>query len=173
MADEKKDVKVEQFHRVNRLKLRVGGTLTDHEAGQIDPKLVRAADKIVAKTANKGQEKIDEMLVRLVAAWAALRDLPEDADPKAARKAQEDVFFLAHEIKDMAALCGYGLITDFAESLRDYIERAELGSDARRVIVQAHVDTLQAALRAGILDADHTMARQLWDAIQRAIEKYS
>jgi hypothetical protein len=166
------EFQVEHFHRVNRLKLRVGGTLTDHAPGQIDPKAVRAADAIVAEAARGGKDEIGQMLGRLAAAWVALRDLPPDAPSEARRKAQEAVFLFSHEIKDMAALCRYSLITDFAESLRDYIERAELGVEARRVIVQAHVDTLNAALRSGITGSDHPMARQLWQAIRAAIAKY-
>ena len=150
----------------------MGGILTAPTPGQIDPKAIEAADAVVAQAVVEGKERLAEVIDRLTKAWITLRDMPAGAPEDKAREARSAVFFLAHEIKDMAALCGYDLIAEFAESLRDYIDRATLDMDARRVIVQAHVDTLAAALRAGVVGGGDAMAQQLKAAIRAAIEKY-
>lgn len=165
---------IEHYHRANRLKLRVGGNLTDHSAGRLDPKAIEAADQIVKEAAKKSGEQIVEVIENLSRAWSELRDLQEaGADEREIIRAQKNVFYLAHDVKDKASLCGYSLITDFAESLRDFIERIDLDMGARRIIVQAHVDTLSLAIKSKIFDKGNPMASQLWDAVQVAIEKHS
>lgn len=166
---------VEYIHRINRLKLRVGGSLSDLDPGHIDPEAIKAVDAVVEKIASNGHEKIKIIVDRLVKSWEDIKKDLTFSEPKKL----DTVFFLAHDVKDMAALCGFDLIKDFAESLRDYVEKADLSIFACRVIIQAHIDTIAIATRDGILnnseilDKNNIMAIQLWSSIREAIVKYS
>lgn len=166
-AAEKGD-SVSVFHRINRLRIKAAGK-AEGPPGQIDPERIRKADEFIGKICADCRTLISGVLEKIVVGWERMRGLPDSDERKAA---SQSLFLLAHEIKDVAGMCGYGLLSHFAESLRDYVVETDLSLDARRVIVQAHVDALQAVFRADIKDESVPEAEALKIAVRQAIEKY-
>ena len=73
----------------------------------------------------------------------------------------------------MPERCSSSLIAYFAESLRDYIAQTQLSLDAQRVIIQAHLDAMQAAHHRNLKENGGSVAEELKAAVKKAIEKYS
>lgn len=165
---EKTSGDVEIFNRVNRLKIKAGGSLKAGP-GQIDPKFIEEADKKITDMCGECTVFIKEVLAELTEEWNAMKAAQ-------ATEAREDsrnkVFTSAHEIKDLAGMCGYPLLCDLGESLRDYIANTALDVDAQSVIVQAHIDAMNVAHRDEIKDDGGETALLLKEAVKKAIEKH-
>lgn len=161
-----KDVRV--YHRVNRLRIKTAGK-AEGPPGQVDPERIRKADEFIGKLCADCRTLLSTPLTRLSTRWEVMRALPEGEER---RKIAEELFLLAHEIKDVGGMCGYALLAHFAESLRDYVVETDLALEARRVIVQAHVDALQAVFRTDLKEDSVPEAEALKVAVRQAIEKY-
>ncbi|HRC27434.1 MAG TPA: hypothetical protein PKX87_08400 [Alphaproteobacteria bacterium] len=160
------DVRV--FHRINRLRIKTAGK-AEGAPGQVDPERIRKADEFIGKLCADCRTLLSLPLEKLVAGWGEMKGLP---DGEARKAMAERLFLLAHEIKDVGGMCGYALLAYFAESLRDYVMETTLAIDAHRVIVQAHVDALQAVFKADLKDPSFPEAEALKVAVRQAIEKY-
>ena len=162
--------KVEVYKIARYLRAKMGVRFKDQEAGYIAPEAVAEADQHIIHLCETSHEKITELLNGLAELWSAMKDMK---DTPARAQISEQVFTQAHEIKDVGAMCGYDLIAYFAESLRDYIGQTKLSVDAQRVIIQAHMDAMQAVHRQGFKKEAGPEAEQLKKMVKVAIEKYS
>ncbi|MCD8497624.1 MAG: Hpt domain-containing protein [Alphaproteobacteria bacterium] len=161
---------VELFHRINRLKAKAGGDPNSSHEGALEPGMIEKADELIADFCKDCDTVVKHVLEKLSAKWKEMAD----AGPSSTReKLAQEVFTLAHEIKDIAGMCGYTLMSDFGESLRDYIIETKLDRDAQRIIVQAHVDAMNAAFRHNIRDDGGPAAQELKALVKVAIEKHS
>ena len=166
---DKKEKGIKVFKRINRLKIRLGRE-NDARPGHIDEKAVAEAQAMIATLCSQCPNAIGGYLGELAKLWKEMRDMPESPERENVSKS---IFTLAHEIKDIGAMCGYDLTAYFAESLRDYIFETELNLDAQRVIIQAHLDAMQVAFKQGAQETDGPMAEELKRVVKIAIEKYS
>ena len=164
------DDSVNLYHRINRLKAKAGGDPNDTREGTLEHGMIEKADELIKDFCKECDKLVAAVLEKLGAKW---RDMAEmDKSPTRDKLAQE-IFTFAHEVKDVAGMCGYTLMSEFAESLRDYITETSLDQDAQKVIVQAHVDAMNAALRNNIRDEGGAAAMELKSLVKVAIEKYS
>jgi hypothetical protein len=163
------DLKVEIYKLANRLKERLGSRYKDQEEGFIAPEAIEEADKLISNLCVNCPKTISGHLDTLGQLWDRMRALPQ-SDERAALSGE--IFTLAHEIKDVGAMCGYDLLSYFAESLRDYIGRTELNIEAQMIIIQTHIDTMQMVHRRGIKKDESTEAEELKRLVRHAIEKY-
>lgn len=163
-------MKVEMFKLANRLKSKLGMRIPGDDPGFLDPKAIAEADKLIAALCAAGPETIAAQLEKLSSLWLAMREMPES--PERAKISQQ-IFTVAHEIKDIGSMCGYELIAYFAESLRDYIGETKLSIEAQRVIIQAHMDAIQLINRRGITSDEIPEAEELKKMVRIAIAKYS
>ena len=153
----------------NLLKNKAGARINPNDPGFIEEDKIAAADKIIANLCKDSAQTLDKQIGLLTRLWDKIQEMPDD---EARKKKTDDIFTIAHEIKDVAALCGYPLIAHFAESLRDYIAETTMNLKNQRIIIQAHIDALKTVLKTGINDEKHPVATELMDKVKIAIEKY-
>lgn len=170
MSSSDKDDSVELFQRINRLRSKAGGAPNDDHEGEIAPDMVVKADDLIADFCKDCPELMAHVLEKMTAKW---KDMAGMGESSTREKLAQEIFTLAHEVKDVGGMCGYTLMADFGESLRDYIMETKLDQDAQRVIVQAHVDAMNAALRLKLRDDGGPAAEELKALVKVAIDKYS
>lgn len=160
------------YKLANRLKHKLGIRLNTENPGYIDPEALEKGDTLIEKLCAECPQTIAAHLENLVSKWEEMRTMPESGEREAVA---QDIFTLAHEIKDIGSMCGYTLSAFFAESLRDYIAKTELSLRAQQVIIQAHVDALQFVYRQGFKTEEEAgpAAEELKKMVKVAIDKYS
>lgn len=162
---------IERIEVKNSIKQRAVGVHGDeNNEGFIAPELIEEADKEVLKLCVNSAAMTGENLAKLNALWQAMKDMP--LSPQRTEISHQ-VFLLAHETKDIAAMCGYDLIAYFSESLRDYINKTDLNLKAQVVIIQAHIDALSVVHHKGYKSSAGDVAEELKLNVRKAIEKYS
>ncbi|MEM6780970.1 MAG: hypothetical protein AAF569_03815 [Pseudomonadota bacterium] len=163
-------MKIQLIELPNRLLDKMGLVKKDDlNVGQVDPKGIAEAERMVENLKKECPAAISGYLEELTKAWEDMRDLP-DNDERA--ELSERIFTLAHEIKDLAVLSDAHLTAYFSESLRDYIGETELNLEAQRVIIQAHVDAMTVVNKQQLKDAEGEMAEELKGMVKIAIDKY-
>lgn len=166
-----KGVKVEVFRLANHLKSKLGFRFKDQEGeGFLAPEAIMEADGLIAALCAECPKTIAGHLEGLSSLWLKMRDMKQSQERD---ELSSQIFTLAHEIKDVGSMCGFDLVAYFAESLRDYIARTELSLEAQRVIIQAHVDAIQAVSRLGLQKEGGTEAEELKKVVKIAISRYS
>lgn len=166
--DTKKEVKILK-PRHNLLKNKSGARINMRDPGFIDDKKIKAADDLITQLCTGSQQTLEEQISILADLWKHIQKMPESDERK--EKTQE-IFTIAHEIKDIAALCSYNLIAHFAESLRDYIAETSINLKNQRIIIQAHIDALSITLKTGVSDEANPIAEELKSKVKIAVEKY-
>lgn len=163
-------IKIEIINVTNHLKRKLGFDVKDTSEGFIDPKAIEEADALIETLCAECSQSIGGFLTQLSEKWRLMQEISEGTDARA--NLSQEIFTLAHEIKDIGAMCGYHLIAHFAESLRDYIDETDLNMEAQVVIIQAHLDAMQLAHKKDIKDDHGPVAAELKDLVKVAIEKY-
>lgn len=163
-------VKVELFKIANRLKQKLGIREETDQPGHIDPDAIAEADKLIETLCEECPQAIAGYLEQLTEAWRKMRDMPQSPERN---DVSQEILTLAHEIKDIGAMCGFVLAAHFAESLRDYIAQTELNLEAQRVIIQAHVDAMNVVNKQEIKEDAGPAAEELKAMVKVAIDKYS
>lgn len=155
--------------KYNLLKNKAGTRTNMKDNGFIEESKIQATEILIAHLCESSKETLKEQISILTALWEGILKTQDDDKRKEKTKR---IYTIAHEIRDISALCRYGLITDFAESLRDYIGEATLNMKNQRIIIQAHIDALSTVLKHNISDANHPVAEELKKKVKIAIEKY-
>ncbi|MCB1650496.1 MAG: Hpt domain-containing protein [Alphaproteobacteria bacterium] len=166
--NEPEKTEVEVFERVNRLKIKSGGS-EDSPDGVISAEAIEEADQSITEMCTDCPDLVNKSLQNLTSTWAEMK---ENTSPEKRKELAQKMFTDAHEIKDLSGMCGYTLISEFAESLRDYILETTLTVDAQRIIVQAHIDAIQIVHREDIRDDGGPLAQELKLAVQKAIKQH-
>lgn len=163
-------IKIEIYKLANRLKMRLGARYQDQGPGFLAAESIEEADKLLEALSANCPEMINKHLEKLATLWAQMREMPTSEERN---QISQEIFTIAHEIKDLALMAHLELIAYFAESLRDYIDRTDLNLKAQVVIIQAHVDALQIANRQGFAKEPGAAADELKKMVKMAIDKYS
>ena len=172
MTDEKnEDVKINVYsHQQNPLKNKLGIRIPTNEDGHLAPDDIQEADKLIAKMCVGCEDTIAQQLKHISTIWDDMQKA-ENADLR--NEKSKEIFTCAHEIKDIGALCGYTLAAHFAESLRDYISETALNLKNQRIIIQAHVDAMNAVHKGKLKEDGGPIADELKKMVKIAIEKYN
>ena len=165
--EQNEKTKVKIHKRENMLKKRAAAVLHTNEAGRLDPKYIEEAEKLIDDMCEDCGEEIGKNLEELSVCWTEMQTKSDDRE-----KRTEQIFTLAHEIKDIAQLCKRDLVAYFAESLRDYIAETTLSVEGQRIIIQAHIDAITAAYKNDIYDDGGPAAEELRKIVKVAIDKY-
>ncbi len=166
--DEETAIKI--YKRHNTLKDMLGVRTPSDEPGHIDQELIDKADEIISKMCEECEQSIGEQVELLSKFWKEMIEAKNDADKR--KEKSEKIFTIAHEIKDISSLCGYTLIADFAESLRDYIAETALNLKNQEIIIQAHVDAITTVHKNRIKEDAGPVAEELKKMVKIAIDKY-
>ena len=161
--------KVLVYKIVNKLRLKLGIETRLPTSGHLDPRNIAEADKLIAALCADCLPTIGKHLQQLDKFWGEMKDMPE-SDRR--DELSQQIFTVAHEIKDISSMCGYELIAFFAESLRDYIDLAEPSLKAQRIIVQAHIDAMSTTHKQGLKSDGGPIADELKNMVKIAVEKY-
>ena len=156
--------------KYNLLKNKAGLRNNMKLSGFIDDKKIAAADEVIAKACMTCEQELKKQIGTLTELWDCIQKLPESDERK--DKSQE-IFTIAHEIKDISSLCGHSLISHFAESLRDYVGEVAMNMKNQHIIIQAHINALSTVLKTGVSDETDPIAQELKEKVKIAIEQYS
>lgn len=171
MPKKKPGIEVEIFKIANSLKNKLVKRPADMaQEGHIDPSAIEEADRLIEALCKECPRSVGGFLDDLSAKWSKMKAMKQGEERNAL---SQEVFTLAHEIKDISSMCGYALIAYFAESLRDYVSQTQLSLDAQRVIIQAHIDAITVAHKKGLKDDGGASAEELKKVVKIAIDKYS
>lgn len=163
-------MKVEIIRLVNHLKAKMGIRYEDQDTGFLPEEAIQEADDLIVSLCQDSPARIAMLLEEVKAHWGEMKGMKEGPDRQAM---SEKVFTLSHEVKDIAAMCGFPLLAHFAESLRDYIGKSELSIKAQEVIVQAHLDAMMVIRHRNLRDESAAEAEELKRMVKLAIDKYS
>lgn len=167
MSEDSKAPKVEIYNRINRLKIKAGGSATGGP-GKLDPGSIDRANSVIQKMSEMYPNEIKKSLDELDVLWGETTKLAFDHRLENARKVSN----IANQIKDLAGTFGFDLMEYFAESLRDYILDVDLSKKEQIIIVQAHVDVMLVAYKQNLKHQEHPLADELKKTVAAAIERY-
>jgi hypothetical protein len=144
--------------------------VNDKRAGFIDAgAIARAQESIDSKEEEYGNE-LQEVLVKLDSVWS---DIKATKDEKKLKKAQDQMFNYANNVKDLAETYDYTLMKHFGQSLRDFCSKFDVNKEPHHIIMQAHMDVMNVAFEQGIKDDGGPAAKELMMIVAKAIEKHS
>ena len=118
-------------------------------AVNVDPAMVARAEAALDRLSVYFGPWMNEEVSLLTAARARVHD--EGLNPDTG----EHLNIQAHEVKSLAATFGFPIVTHIAGSLCKLIEDPDTRLRAPLFLVDAHIDAIGAALRAGIRERDH------------------
>lgn len=169
MTDDMHSKKVQMFEITNRLKQKLGIDGRDKE-GEIPEKKIHEAQAFIHELCRNSRQNIEANLAEISALWDEMKD---SVNERLREITSTQIFTLAHEVRDIGALCGYDLAGYFAGSLGDFIEHTKLDMEAQRVIIQAHVDALVVVVKKDMRDDEGKQAEELKAMVKIAVERYS
>ncbi|MBI2233870.1 MAG: hypothetical protein HYU57_02540 [Micavibrio aeruginosavorus] len=166
MSEDKPQVEI--YNRINRLKIKAGGTATGGP-GKIDQNSIDRANAVLHKMSEQYPDEIKKCLEDLNGLWNETKAMASDKRSANARAISN----VANQIKDLAGTFGFDLMEYFGESLRDYILNIDLSQKEQVIIVQAHIDVMQVAYSQNLKHQEHPLGEELKKTVAAAIAKYS
>ena len=160
--------RIEIFHRINRLKIKAGGT-DDSIAGFIDPDAIRRAQGAIEKKRSEYDKQLEEVMIKIDAAWD---DIKNDKKDTRLKSHINKLHNYANNIKDLAETYSYKLMEHFGKSLRDFCEKLDRKKPEHLTIVQAHIDVMWVAYNHEIKDDGGPEAAELRLILAKAIEQH-
>ena len=161
--------KVQILHRINKLKLKAGADLDDKRSGFIDPLAIHKAQKAIDDKEDEYGNELNAVLVQLDSVWTDMKTMK---DEKKIKKAQDQMFNFANNVKDLAETYSYHLMKHFGQSLRDFCTKFDVEKKPHHIIIQAHMDVMRVAFEQGIKDEGGPAAQELKKIVAKAIEQH-
>lgn len=163
------ETEVEIFHRLNKLKLKIG-VAADSGSGYIDKNSINKAQNVIKGREYLFKDELGRILDDLIVAWKKLKD---DHDEGTFEKGLEELYHGANHAKDLASTYDYGLIQYFALSLREFAEGLTGKKKEHLIIIQAHIDVMNIVYQNDIKGEGSEKAQELKRIVETAIKKYS
>jgi hypothetical protein len=145
----------------NNLKLKLGGRL-----GGIDPAALAKAEAALKGLAGNFDQWMQDELTKLDAARERVRNEGYNAETA------ETLYFRAHDLKGLGSTYGYPLVTKIAGSFCRLTDDPATRMKAPLFLIDAHIDGIKAAVRGGMRDVDHPVAKVLLDELERRVKEY-
>ena len=145
----------------NSLKLKLGGRF-----GGIDPAALAKAEAALKGLSSNFDQWMQDELVKLDAARERIRAEGYNADTA------ETLYFRAHDLKGLGSTYGYPMVTKIAASLCRLTDDPVSRLKAPVFLLDAHIDAIKAAVRGGVREEDHPVAKVLLDELQRRVSEY-
>ncbi|MEE3627167.1 hypothetical protein UCD39_24835 [Nitrospirillum sp. BR 11752] len=134
---------VEIIELPNKLRAKVGGT--DGKPGQIDPAAIERANNHVARMAKAHQAQTRIDLTSLQAAFEQAK-----RDPENRVRHLRKVYKISDGIMTLGRTFGYNLLSDFANSMNQFLVDLESPTDALLTVVGLHIDAMHVVVRDDI-----------------------
>ena len=129
--------------------------------GRIDPDAIAKAEAALKGLSSQFSEWLNDEVAKLEAAREALRSQGvSDAT-------MNRLYTHAHDLKGLGATYEFPIITRIAGSLCKLLGEGEERLGAPLGLVDAHVNTIRAAVRDNIRDSDNPMGRMLAEELER------
>ena len=145
----------------NALKAKIGGRF-----GGIDPAALAKAEAALKGLADNFAQWMQDELIKLSAARDRIRSDGYNAETG------ENLYFRAHDLKGLGATYGFPLVTRIAGSLCRLIDDPAVRLKAPLVLLDAHIDAINASVRGKICDADHPVGKALVEELERRVLEY-
>ncbi len=81
------------------------------------------------------------------------------------------IFQLSHNIRGQGGTFGYGLITDIAASLCNYVEELEKCDNSAITLIRAHVDAMRAVLMENAVGDGGKIGQEISKSLNLAVTK--
>lgn len=146
------------FRPPNTLMVKLGGRI-----GPIDPGMLADAEAALARLSAYFGPWLAEEILHLVAARSRVRAEGYNADTA------EELSLRAHEVKSLGATYGFPLISYIADSLCKLVEDPATRLRAPLHLIDAHIDSIAAAVRDNIRDMDHPTGKALVGALNECV----
>ena len=134
----------------NTLKVKIGGQMA-----KVDMAAIAKAEAALASLSSNFDDWISDEVTKLE---AARRQVGED---KLSGLAGKQLFNCAHDLKGLGTTYGFPIVTQIADSLSKITQTQELREQAPLFLVDAHVDTIRAAVKSNIRNVDHPVGKIL------------
>ena len=144
----------------NTLRLKVGGSFGGIDAAAI----AKAEEALKAMSSQFGQWLQDE-IVKLDKAQTDIRTQGYNT------QTAEALYFRAHDLKGLGATYQYPLVTRLAGSLCKMMDDPTKRMAAPRVLIDAHIDAIKAAVRDDIKDDSHPVGAILVKELEAAVSE--
>ncbi len=158
--------KVKIVHRKNRLQDKVGGRTG--AAGEIDPKLIAAAQSAVQRL----MPDYDTQAARELAAIQAAVVEANASTGKTRLLAVKRIEALTNEMRGAGETFGYPLLSKFGRSCCSFVQGLTEVNDAQMTVIAAHVDAMAAVVTHKIQGDGGAIGRELAIALKKAIDKF-
>ena len=145
----------------NTLKAKIGGRF-----GGIDPAALAKAEAALKGLSDNFGQWMEDELTKLAAARDRVRNEGYNAETA------ENLYFRAHDLKGLGATYGYPLVTRIAGSLCRLIDDPSTRLRAPAVLLDAHIDAINASVRGKICDVDHPVGKTLVEELERRVKDY-
>lgn len=130
--------------------------------GRIDPEAVAKAEAALKGLASQFGQWLQDEVSKLEAARAQVR-------AGVTRESIDRLYGHAHDLKGLGATYEFPLVTRIAGSLCKLLGEPEARMAAPMSLIDAHVDTIRAAVRDNIRDTTDPMGRSLAEALERRV----
>ena len=129
--------------------------------GRIDPDAVAKAEAALRGLSSQFSEWLADEVGKLESAREAIRG--QGASDVTLNK----LYTHAHDLKGLGATYEFPIITRIAGSLCKLLGEGEERLRAPQALIDAHVDTIRAAVRDNIRDSDNPVGRVLAEELER------
>jgi chemotaxis protein histidine kinase CheA len=144
----------------NALRLKVGGG----RLGAIDPAAIAKAEAALKSLAGNFTQWLADEISKLDAARQQVKA------EGATSENMENLYLRAHDLKGLGTTYGYQLITRIAGSLCRMIDDRDKRAQVPMELVDAHIDSIKAAVRDDIKSDDHPVGRLLVEELERRVK---
>jgi hypothetical protein len=146
----------------NPLRPRLGARL----GGGLDPAAIAKAEAALKSLSGNFSEWLQDEVAKLDAARARLQT--EGLTPETG----ENLYLRAHDLKGLGATYEYPIVTRIAGSLCKLIDDPSKRTQAPLVLIDAHIDTVKAAIRGQIQTDDHPVGAALLAELERQVKDF-
>lgn len=153
--------KAEIIQIPNTLRAKVGG-----KVGPLDQTLVTKAEEALSALSENFSDWIADEVEKLEAIQVRIRE--EGYTTQNA----EALYYRCHDLKGLGTTYGYPLVTRLAGSVCKLFDDPEVRMKAPKVLIDAHVDAIRAAVRDNIRDENHPTSRLLAEALETRVREF-
>lgn len=158
--------RIEVFHRLNRLKLKAGGSLHGGP-GRFDARELARAQAAVQAHAPKFPPEAAGLIAKMIDAYMGASELPAaERGPAMSRIGR-----FANELQSLGGMFDYPLVTRFGRSLRDFAEKLDDATTPQMTIVRAHIDALDVVMRGRMTGDGGEVGAELTRELERAMKQ--
>ena len=146
----------------NSLRMKLGGS----RFGGIDPSAIAKAEEALRGLSGQFAQWLDDELVKLDAARAAIRDKGYTVETA------EGLYLRGHDLKGLGATYEYPLITRIAASMCRMTDALDVRMKAPIFLIDAHIDAIKACVRDTIKDENHPVGKILAEELERRVAEH-